>query len=579
MSQFNLALVEGTLTKASFTNNISPSELIELRSKLKDQLPLLKQLITENHSASHVTVNGLIDPVEISLLRNFVLKVSSKIEELTRAIEKSNTPSVPETPTSGEAPDIDPSEIEYHKQNDYLGQGSFGTVYKGRCRGKLVAVKVPLKQHLDPKQMEEFRNEVLINKKILHPNSVLFMGACFEPGKLMIVTELMHTDMEKLLKSKKSLPLPLRIKMSKDAALGVNWLHGITKVVHRDLKPANLLVSEDFTVKITDFGFSQLKEDDHLLPSQGVARGTPLWMSPEVLRGQEFNEKCDVYSFAIILWQMYTRKDPFSHHSDIRVFRTQVCKHDERPRIPADCPSGWKDLMIEGWHKDFDKRPSFTQIIQRLDRIMLEISISQPEARQFWSEYFLVPKNSLEDKVPWDSFQTALTKIYGDKTPPKDALRKFRELVASKNSDNKLIVTCDRFNSVVNWFGVFTKGGEEGLKILKEICDIAASPWFHSDISKDVAEKRLAHRSDGTFLIRLSATSPEFPLTLSMINNEHRRIRHQPGGVYQFKGTKRSYDTLLDLVANCSSDPELDVNLSNPCPKDEISSSWGYKDL
>lgn len=160
----------------------------------------------------------------------------------------------------------------------------------------------------------------------------------------------------------------------------------------------------------------------------------------------------------------------------------------------------------------------------------------------------------------------------------KDIIRRLRELLGTKSSDQKTIVTLDRYNSVVNWFGPFTKGGEEGLKILKEITEMVSSPWFHSDISKDIAEKRLAHRPQGTFLIRLSATSPEFPLTLSMIGNEHRRIRHQPGGKYQFKGTKRHYESLTELVANCSDDSDLDVQLGDPCPKDELNSSWGYRD-
>jgi serine/threonine protein kinase len=133
-----------------------------------------------------------------------------------------------------------------------------------------------------------------------------------------------------------------------DAALSMNWLHGITNLIHRDLKPANLLVDEALTVKITgtkngsllncsDFGFSQLKENVEFIESNGVARGTPLWMvchfifwnlleqAPEVMMGRKFNEKCDVYSYGIILWQMLTRKDPFEHHTDFRRMYSFVC--------------------------------------------------------------------------------------------------------------------------------------------------------------------------------------------------------------------------------------------------------------
>eukprot|EP01120_Amphizonella_sp_Union-15-10_P012203 TRINITY_DN5378_c0_g4_i2.p1 TRINITY_DN5378_c0_g4~~TRINITY_DN5378_c0_g4_i2.p1 ORF type:complete len:106 (-),score=23.88 TRINITY_DN5378_c0_g4_i2:24-296(-) len=82
--------------------------------------------------------------------------------------------------------------------------------------------------------------------------------------------------------------------MAKDAALGMNWLHGINKIVHRDLKPANLLVDENFRVKVTDFGFSEVfgtVRRDKLGP-----RGSALWMAPEVMQRFDFDETCLLYT-------------------------------------------------------------------------------------------------------------------------------------------------------------------------------------------------------------------------------------------------------------------------------------------
>lgn len=123
-----------------------------------------------------------------------------------------------------------------------------------------MAIKVPImKTNLTKEELEDFRHEVGVMSQIFHPNVVLFMGASTESSNIRIVTELMSTDLESFLrKSGANTPLATRIRMAKDAALGMNWLHGINHIIHRDLKPANLLVDDNNRVKVTDFGFVRL---------------------------------------------------------------------------------------------------------------------------------------------------------------------------------------------------------------------------------------------------------------------------------------------------------------------------------
>merc|ERR1711991_855652 len=158
-------------------------------------------------------------------------------------------------------PEIAPSEIE---MGELLGKGSFSHVYKGRCRGLEVAVKVFNVQN-DPEELDNIRKEIAVMSQIFHPNVVLFMGAATDPSdKLMVVTERLPTDLHTLLlenKNKYDLSLRKRMKMAKEAALGVNWLHsGKQQFIHRDLKLSNLLVTHDFHVRVADFGLTRLKD-------------------------------------------------------------------------------------------------------------------------------------------------------------------------------------------------------------------------------------------------------------------------------------------------------------------------------
>jgi sterile alpha motif and leucine zipper-containing kinase AZK len=128
------------------------------------------------------------------------------------------------------------------------------------------------------------------------------MGACTVPGKCMIVTELLPKgNLETMLHNKKiTLNMVTRMKMARDAAYGMNWLHGSNPVIiHRDLKSSNLLVDENMVIKVCDFGLSQFIPPDQKIKDKQNAKGTPLWMAPEVMSFKEFNEKCDIYSFGI----------------------------------------------------------------------------------------------------------------------------------------------------------------------------------------------------------------------------------------------------------------------------------------
>ncbi|KAJ6682871.1 SERINE/THREONINE-PROTEIN KINASE EDR1 [Salix koriyanagi] len=135
------------------------------------------------------------------------------------------------------------------------------------------------------------------------------MGAVTRPPNLSIITEFLpRGSLYRILHRPQSqIDEKRRIKMALDVARGMNCLHASSPtIVHRDLKSPNLLVDQNWTVKVADFGLSRLKHNTFL--SSKSTAGTPEWMAPEVLRNEPSNEKCDVYSFGVILWELATLK-------------------------------------------------------------------------------------------------------------------------------------------------------------------------------------------------------------------------------------------------------------------------------
>ncbi|VAI00709.1 unnamed protein product [Triticum turgidum subsp. durum] len=219
-----------------------------------------------------------------------------------------------------------------------IGAGSFGTVHRADWHGSDVAVKILMEQdyHLD--RFKEFMREVAIMKSLRHPNIVLFMGAVTEPPNLSIVTEyLSRGSLYKLLHrsgAREVLDERRRLNMAFDVAKGMNYLHRRSPpIVHRDLKSPNLLVDKKYTVKVCDFGLSRLKANTYL-SSKSLA-GTPEWMAPEVLRDEPSNEKSDVYSFAVILWELMTLQQPWCNLNPAQVVAAVGFK-GRRLEIPKD---------------------------------------------------------------------------------------------------------------------------------------------------------------------------------------------------------------------------------------------------
>lgn len=256
---------------------------------------------------------------------------------------------------------IDLSKIQIQKS---IGSGGFAEVFLGynQENGMAVAVKMLRKQESDDLRMFEREVELLVRMK--HFAVLPFVGACRDP--MCIITQFMSGGSlySKLHNRDTDASLLSPTQMSIIAlgiAYGMSYIHS-RHVIHRDLKSLNIMLDENDMPKICDFGMARMKTGD--LMTMGI--GTAQWMAPEVISGQEYNEKADVYSYGIILWEMLTGDIPFNGMNPVQV-GLAVVRNKARPKIPKMYPGNLRNFIELCWDTDPSVRPDFPRIVGALE--------------------------------------------------------------------------------------------------------------------------------------------------------------------------------------------------------------------
>lgn len=430
----------------------------------------------------------------------------------SKSASVSSTPRPEASNTSESAiAEIDPKDV--HKIAS-VGKGAFGEVFRGTLHGQDVAIKQLFKDDVGAEALAEFRKEVSIMITLRHPNICLMMGACTQPGNLMIIMEFMSNgSAESLLYGKKGktfIGFERKMQMALDCCKGMNWLHRMKPpFLHLDLKPANLLVDKNWTVKVADFGLSKIQGDDD------TAGGSPFYMAPEVLLGRSVTPKADVYSFGVLLWELYTRKKPWSgvfENEDELV--NAVCDEGERPEIPADCPKQLAALIKRCWAEEPDDRPSFQEIIdqQVFDKILVEHAITDEKGCAFWTKFFLS-----QMKTDWIEFWTCMINFLGIPhtqviPDPDPRLQLFKRCLieSGEGKDVEKGKICrEAFHKFCCYYGPFEYASIDRLHA------VASKPWFHGDLSKKKAEALLTKtKKNGMWLVRYSTSPGDFIISV-----------------------------------------------------------------
>ncbi|KAK9832844.1 hypothetical protein WJX81_006571 [Elliptochloris bilobata] len=265
------------------------------------------------------------------------------------------------------------ADIDYETEvqlEEKIGSGAFGSVYRGRWRGRLVAIKV-LRAAFPgdaAAELDSFRREVRVLSSLQHARIVGLLGACMAPPHICLVEELVSGGslFDALHRRSRrrgpscAMPLayPRLLQVATDVADAMAYLHQPPAIVHRDLKSSNVLLDAA--------GRAVMKDRTFMSTVMTSAAGTPAYMAPETFEGQQVTEKVDMYSFGVLLWECLTGEQPWAELSTPMQVIYVVGVLGRRPRIPAGCAAELRSLICDCWQRDPRARPPFAAILIRL---------------------------------------------------------------------------------------------------------------------------------------------------------------------------------------------------------------------
>ncbi|XP_017863578.1 PREDICTED: tyrosine-protein kinase Fer isoform X2 [Drosophila arizonae] len=256
-----------------------------------------------------------------------------------------------------------------------IGRGNFGDVYKAKLKSTKqdVAVKT-CRMTLPEEQKRKFLQEGRILKQYDHPNIVKLIGICVQKQPIMIVMELVPGGslLNYLRKNSNALTTRQQMGMCRDAAAGMRYLES-KNCIHRDLAARNCLVDFEHSVKISDFGMS--REEEEYIVSDGMKQIPVKWTAPEALNFGKYTTLCDVWSYGILMWEIFSKGDtPYSGMSNSRA-RERIDTGYRMP-TPENTPPEMYRLMLKCWAADVDSRPHFDEIYNVVDALILRLDNS-----------------------------------------------------------------------------------------------------------------------------------------------------------------------------------------------------------
>jgi len=275
------------------------------------------------------------------------------------------------------------SRLGHYLLTSKLGEGGMGVVYRAQDEklGREIAVKVlhpHLLQHENLK--ERFRREARMHAKIIHPNVVTLLSLYEDGEHMALVMEMVHgVNLRQYLREHPHITMVDILRVSEDILSGLDAAHKLG-MVHRDLKPANVLLAEDGSIKLMDFGLAKpSKEGDDDLTQSGATVGSFRYMAPEQILNQPVDARTDLYSFGILLYQMCTGKLPFDSSGngagEFEIMEKQIRQEAVPPiKLNTTLPKMLSDLIMDLLAKNIADRPASCAAVHQ---VLLQIGTQE----------------------------------------------------------------------------------------------------------------------------------------------------------------------------------------------------------
>ncbi|HXG60815.1 MAG TPA: serine/threonine-protein kinase [Planctomycetota bacterium] len=251
-----------------------------------------------------------------------------------------------------------------------LGAGGMGTVYLARHEGlrKFVAVKI-LSEHLagDRAFVARFLREARLAARLEHPNAVAVYDVGKAEGLYYITMQYVEgRSLEAVLKERGRLSVPEALDVARGVLRALDAAHRLG-IVHRDIKPGNILLGNDGSVKVADFGLARECGGRDSVSKSGEVIGTPYYMSPEQAQGEPLDARSDLYSLGATLYHMVTGRRMFEGTTPISIVLKHVYEEPAPPdRLDPELPRAVCNLIERALRKNPEDRPASAEEFLRL---------------------------------------------------------------------------------------------------------------------------------------------------------------------------------------------------------------------